>query len=94
MQAQRWIFHPSKVLCKKKNILHLFGLEIGCSLFTDFYTLLNEVEVEMVGRGWVVMSVLGCAIIVIFVFIFAIRVFYMYLFYSMNQTSTKNAFNN
>lgn len=93
MQAQRWIFHPSKVLCKKK-MLHLFGPEIGCSLFTDFYTLLNEVEVEMVGRGWVVMNVLGCAIIVIFVFIFANRVFYMYLFKSMNQTSTKNAFNN
>lgn len=37
------------------------------------------------------MSVLGCAIIVIFVFIFANRVFYMYLFNSMNQTSTKNA---
>lgn len=37
------------------------------------------------------MSVLGCAIIVIFVFIFANRVFYMYLFNSINQTSTKNA---
>lgn len=36
-----------------------------------------------------VMSVLGCAIIVIFVFIFANRVFYMYLFNSMNQTNKK-----
>lgn len=60
-----------------------------------FYTLLNEVEVEMVGRGWVGGNeCVGCAIIVIFVFIFANRVFYMYLFNSMNQTSTKNAFNN
>lgn len=38
-----------------------------------------------------VMSVLWCAIIVIFVLIFANRVFYMYLFNSINQTSTKNA---
>lgn len=69
---------------KKKNVLYFFGLEIGCLLFIDFYIFLNEVEVEMVGRGWVVMSVLGCVIIVFFVFIFVIRVFYMYLFYLMN----------
>lgn len=36
-----------------------------------------------------VMSVLGCAMIVIFVFIFGNRV--VYIFNSMNQTSTKNA---
>lgn len=61
----------------------------GNRMFTiyRFYTLLNEVEVEMVGRGcvggvemvgrgWVGGNeCVGCAIIVIFVFIFANRVF-------------------
>lgn len=41
------------MLCKKKIFCTFLGPEIGCSLFTDFYTLLNEVEVEMVGRGCV-----------------------------------------
>lgn len=51
--AKMEFFTLLRFCVKKKNVLHLFGPEIGCSLFTEFYTLLNEVEVEMVGRGWV-----------------------------------------
>lgn len=88
VKMEFFIFLRCCVNKKKCFVFFWFGNRMF--IIYRFYIFLNEVEVEMVGRGCVGGNeCVGCVIIVIFVFIFVNRVFQMYLFNFMNQISKK-----